>query len=500
MSDQNNSNWNRQPSAKSFNTNTRRETNNSSSNRSISHSSSSGSKTNQDIIIRPGDRILSKKFSEKNQHQNHQLLDALLNSFNHSVSLGSANQRSMDIRMSLVASPSRGLDHLPNLRADGNGVLNGLDLTDEKFQTEFLDWFLVRLKKHRARFKDPKIVFIYDLRDFNNNQGEEIMRLIEEQRESVKDLIRHIRKLREGIIVCNRLDQVTVLVYELSVELALEASDLLQLNSILPNLIKNIYNQINRPTLNARQEDDAQSGYLTHIQQRRSYFKSIYLFLSLLNINRTPSSDSHLNSKNYSQFLSSFEELSRPASNRPNASNCKETETDGHDPIDRRDDADDDDDDEGTILASSFKIFRCIRRSDPIKLNSTIDKYISQTSSRFDCIYKSKDDGDTVRWDLMVLLKVLKDFRNIESKRDIQDRFRKIYNNTLRLNLSEGENKDDDWYLIRILNFDNDLYLALDVYGSRTRSDDEGGENSFKGDDKKRSRVEIFENWWNEKV
>ncbi|MBW0541876.1 hypothetical protein O181_081591 [Austropuccinia psidii MF-1] len=256
---------------------------------SIKKSSSSS----QNIVIGAGDRSLSKKFTtQATKSQNMAIsnvrtpdvhVEKLINSFNDSLDLNSVADP-----MSLVASPSRGFD----AELMKNSSLSAQDLTNHEFQIKFFDWFIKKLIIYRQAYPDRLILCIPCLLTTEKNSHE--TDLSQKQKNALSSLSREIKKLREGIVASGRKDWFAILVYEIAAELALEASDFAQLNSLLPHLVFGFYDQItisehlNSLVLNEGQVLTEAEKLITGLQStedalrsRRVIFASVLLLLPL---------------------------------------------------------------------------------------------------------------------------------------------------------------------------------------------------------------------------
>ncbi|KAG0144278.1 hypothetical protein CROQUDRAFT_95288 [Cronartium quercuum f. sp. fusiforme G11] len=190
------------------------------------------------ISIKPTDIVPSRKFTQINSSQPPSL-------FNQTLNL----QKDVIDPMSLVASPSRGLDHQLGGSSSSTTELNQLDLTNPNFQSSFFIWLKKRIEAHHEIFLDPlapnlnraQNEFVSKSNSTSTSSKTITPEIISQQLQSLGTLIREIRKLREGIISIGRNDLFAIEVYELSAELLLEACEFEQLDKLLHYLIFNLY-------------------------------------------------------------------------------------------------------------------------------------------------------------------------------------------------------------------------------------------------------------------
>lgn len=185
----------------------------------------------------------------------------------------------------MVASPSRGIVETLISKSQ----LVSQDLTDLKFQTQFFIWLSQKIQRHRTVFRNPVAVNLSRLSRLPINVPARNPSHMP-QHDSGNDLLRESRKLREGIVASRRRDWFSILVYETSADLALESCDFSQLNSLLPHLVGDLYQNVSvTEQSDQQQRKDSFNDPIKFLlvdssdlmAQRRLCFTRIMILLSL---------------------------------------------------------------------------------------------------------------------------------------------------------------------------------------------------------------------------
>lgn len=121
-------------------------------------------------------------------------------------------------RLSLLQSPSRGVDEPLNLLQRG-------------VQDQYWESIVKKMQQHADAYPDTEF-------PISRNLHEEGVRC---RKDNLQELLLAIRKLREGLVASHRMDHLTVQVYELTVFLSILCDNQAQLASTITRLVQEIY-------------------------------------------------------------------------------------------------------------------------------------------------------------------------------------------------------------------------------------------------------------------
>ncbi|KAJ1035541.1 hypothetical protein NDA18_000320 [Ustilago nuda] len=189
-------------------------------------------------------------------------------------------------RLSLLASPSRGLDSSLSLSSDLSSQ-GSMNLTSPSVQVEFREYISARLRKALPLLSATALT-VLDSSTYLPSTSLKA-RGLGEGEEELQQILLLVRKLREACVASRREDGFAVEVYELSTGLALLCGDMMQFVASLPRLVLELY-----PAVPPAEEEGVERGDVEELMQRlrlrpiptgsgdrRGRMMSLYLLQSL---------------------------------------------------------------------------------------------------------------------------------------------------------------------------------------------------------------------------